>query len=237
MVANAYRLVGGASPSSRCYIAFAGTQTTWFQSVLNIPLIPVLRNRDVYPRSRIRIFSSRFPDPNIFHPGSRKYDPGCSSRIRILIFNFYPSRIPDPWVKKAPDPQHCLIQYLDSCECCRRKPELVVFTEMVATSRTYIRGLTLVSQEWLSESQEEYFRYFFQFGGQASSLVHSLSWLDHLTSPRYNVPVLYHPKEFQMSSGPFWSGHFKVANCVGIYVSMYSTFFPLYKYYEKLRSS
>ncbi len=52
------------------------------------------------------------PDPNLFHPGSRfrikevkyfntkkwflssrKYDPGCSSRIRILTF--YPSRIPD----------------------------------------------------------------------------------------------------------------------------------------------
>jgi hypothetical protein len=35
---------------------------------------------------------------------SWKYEPGCSSRIRIL--NFYPSRIPDPGVKKAPDPQH-----------------------------------------------------------------------------------------------------------------------------------
>jgi hypothetical protein len=33
---------------------------------------------------------------------SRKYDPGCSSRIRILIF--YPSLIPDQGVKKAPDP-------------------------------------------------------------------------------------------------------------------------------------
>jgi hypothetical protein len=33
---------------------------------------------------------------------SRKYDPGFSSRIRILIF--YPSRIPDPEVIKAPDP-------------------------------------------------------------------------------------------------------------------------------------
>jgi hypothetical protein len=59
------------------------------------------------------------PDPNIFHPGSvskefkyfnpkkwflssRKYDPGCSSQIRILIF--YPSRIPDLGVKKVPDP-------------------------------------------------------------------------------------------------------------------------------------
>jgi hypothetical protein len=59
------------------------------------------------------------PDPNCFHPGSRihikefkyfnpkncflssrKYDPGCSSRIRILIF--YPTRIQG--VKKAPDP-------------------------------------------------------------------------------------------------------------------------------------
>jgi hypothetical protein len=58
------------------------------------------------------------PGPNFFHPGSRigikefkyfnpknclssrKYDPGCSSWILI----FYPSPIPDPWVKKAPDP-------------------------------------------------------------------------------------------------------------------------------------
>ncbi len=74
--------------------------------------------------SRIRLFS--IPDPNFFHPGSeffdpgsaqknlsiltpkkwclssRKYDPGCSSWIWILTF--YPSRIPDPGVKKAPDP-------------------------------------------------------------------------------------------------------------------------------------
>jgi hypothetical protein len=73
----------------------------------------LLRIRDVYPR--IRIFP--IPDPNFFYPGyeffhpgsrvgikefeyfspkkwflsSRKYDPGCSSRIRILIFG--PSRI------------------------------------------------------------------------------------------------------------------------------------------------
>jgi hypothetical protein len=33
---------------------------------------------------------------------SRKYDPGFSSRIRVLIF--YPPRIPDPGVKEAPDP-------------------------------------------------------------------------------------------------------------------------------------
>ncbi len=66
--------------------------------------------------SRIRIFSIpdpgseffpfRISDPNFFHPGSaskyfnpqkwvlssRKYDTACSSRI------------PDPWVKRAPDP-------------------------------------------------------------------------------------------------------------------------------------
>jgi hypothetical protein len=35
---------------------------------------------------------------------SRKYDPGCSSRIRILTFTHPGSRIPDPGVKKAPDP-------------------------------------------------------------------------------------------------------------------------------------
>jgi hypothetical protein len=79
----------------------------------------VLRIRDVYPGSRIRLFS--IPDPGselfpsririkefkYFNPkkwflSSRKYDLGCSSRIRILTF--YPSRIPDPGVKKAPDP-------------------------------------------------------------------------------------------------------------------------------------
>jgi hypothetical protein len=69
-------------------------------------------------------FPSLIPDPNFFHPGSRisieefEYfnpilllkisvaDPGCSSRIRILTF--YPSRIPDPGVKKAPDPKSLL---------------------------------------------------------------------------------------------------------------------------------
>jgi len=40
----------------------------------------------------------------------------------------------------------------------RRKPELVTFTEMVATNKTYIRGLTIVSEEWLNEYQPDYFR-------------------------------------------------------------------------------
>ncbi len=87
----------------------------------------LLRIRDVYPGSRIRIFS--IPDPGSrvetipdsgsisrsasknlsvltkkLFLSSRKYDPGCSSRIRILIFS--PSQIPDPGIKKAriPDP-------------------------------------------------------------------------------------------------------------------------------------
>jgi hypothetical protein len=84
------------------------------------PKNSVLRIRDVYPGSRIQLFS--IPVPNCLHTGSasmnlsiltskkpnkwflssRKYDPGCSSRIRMLTF--YPSRIPDPGVKKAPDP-------------------------------------------------------------------------------------------------------------------------------------
>jgi hypothetical protein len=72
--------------------------------------------------SRIRIFSILNPGSApkslcIFNPkkwflSSRKYDPGCSSRNRILIFYpsriqiliFYPTRILDPGVKKAPDP-------------------------------------------------------------------------------------------------------------------------------------
>jgi hypothetical protein len=76
---------------------------------------------------------SRIPDPTFFHPGSRirtvsnpdphqrisiltpkkakkwflsskNYDPGCSSRIPDPDADFLPSRIPDPGVKKAPDP-------------------------------------------------------------------------------------------------------------------------------------
>jgi hypothetical protein len=82
------------------------------------------------PWSRIRLFSipdpgseffpSRIPDsheriyPKYFNPkkwflSSRKYDPGFSPRPRVRFLSFYPSRIQDPGVKKAPDldPQHC----------------------------------------------------------------------------------------------------------------------------------
>ncbi len=57
----------------------------------------MLRIRDVYPGFWIRLIS--IPDP-----GSTSKN---LSRIRILIF--YSSRIPDPGVKKVPDPdpQHC----------------------------------------------------------------------------------------------------------------------------------
>ncbi len=72
----------------------------------------MLRIRDVYLGSQIRMFP--IPDTNFIHPGSaskefkffdpkkwflgsRKYGPGCSSRIRIRT-------IPDPGDKKAPDP-------------------------------------------------------------------------------------------------------------------------------------
>jgi hypothetical protein len=68
--------------------------------------VSVLRIRDVYPGSeffpsRIRIEFKYFKPKKLFL-NSRKYDPVCASRIRILIF--YPSWIPDPGVKKAPDP-------------------------------------------------------------------------------------------------------------------------------------
>jgi hypothetical protein len=89
--------------------------------------LPVLRIRDVYPGSDF--FPSRIPDPICLHLGSasknlsiltqkkpkkwflssRKYDPGCSSRIpgcssRIPDPNADFLPIPDPGVKKAPDP-------------------------------------------------------------------------------------------------------------------------------------
>jgi hypothetical protein len=79
----------------------------------------VLRIRDVYPRSRIkgqkdsgsriRIKEFKYFLPKKLFLSFRKYDPGCSSQIRILIV--YPSqiqvskrpRITDPEVKKAPE--------------------------------------------------------------------------------------------------------------------------------------
>ncbi len=79
----------------------------------------MLRIRDVYPDpnffnpgSRIRFFS--IPDPGSASKNlsiltqkkwfltSRKYDPGCSSRIR----NFYPSRVQGSKRHRIPDPQH-----------------------------------------------------------------------------------------------------------------------------------
>ncbi len=85
----------------------------------------MLRIRDVSRGSEF--FPSRIPDPIFFYSGSRirikefkyfkpkmisklyeiQYDPGCSSRIRIPDPGFLPhprSQIPDPGVKKAPDP-------------------------------------------------------------------------------------------------------------------------------------
>jgi hypothetical protein len=82
---------------------------------LHLPLLqateitshPMLRIRDVYPGSeffpsRIRIKEFKYFYPKKWFLSSRKYDPGCSSRIRILVL--YPSQIPDPGIKKALDP-------------------------------------------------------------------------------------------------------------------------------------
>ncbi len=91
----------------------------------------VLRIRDVYPGSEF--FPSRIPDPHqrIFLPknwflSSRKYGPGCSSRIRILIFT-HPvsgsrsqkstsSEIPDPvaqhWMDRSVTTGFCFSNFL-----------------------------------------------------------------------------------------------------------------------------
>jgi hypothetical protein len=55
-----------------------------------------------HPESRIRITEFKYFNAKQLFLSSRKNDPGCSPRIRILIF----LPIPDPGIKKAPDPQH-----------------------------------------------------------------------------------------------------------------------------------
>jgi hypothetical protein len=61
---------------------------------------PVLRIRDVFTGSEF--FPPRIPDlyfnPKNLFLNSRKYESGCG------IPDFYTSQIPDPGVKKAPDP-------------------------------------------------------------------------------------------------------------------------------------
>jgi hypothetical protein len=63
--------------------------------------------------SRIRIKEFKYFKPKNWFQSSRKYDPGCSSRIRILTFS--PSRIPDPGVKKAPDPGSATLGHICTC--------------------------------------------------------------------------------------------------------------------------
>ncbi len=76
----------------------------------------MLRLRNVYPGSRIQIFSIQDPGSasmnliilNQKSNFSRKYDPRCSSRIRILIFTHPGSRIQGSTKHRIPDPEHCL---------------------------------------------------------------------------------------------------------------------------------
>ncbi len=67
----------------------------------------------LHPGSRIRIEEFKYFNPKKWFLRSRKYDPGCSSRIRML--NFYPSRIPGS--KKAPDPGSATLFY-NTVLCC-----------------------------------------------------------------------------------------------------------------------
>jgi hypothetical protein len=53
-----------------------------------------------HPGSRIRIKEFKYLIPKKWFLSSRKYDPGYPSRM----LTFYPFQIPDPGVKKAPDP-------------------------------------------------------------------------------------------------------------------------------------
>ncbi len=100
----------------------------------------VLRILDVYPGSQIRLFS--IPDLNFFHPrsrihmkefknfnpkncclSSRKYDPGCSSRIRIMIFTHPESRIQGSKRHRIldPDPQHCFSEINEITEVTKKE--------------------------------------------------------------------------------------------------------------------
>ncbi len=130
----------------------------------------MLRIRDVYPGSRL--FSIR--DPNFFHPGStsrnlsissfnpkisflgsRKYDPGCSSRIRIpvkkapdpgsRIQGSKRHRIPDPG-SRIPEPQHWDSFMRSFPVFCEEKPRNIKSNLKIHLFFTYFpcRGTSLI---------------------------------------------------------------------------------------------
>jgi hypothetical protein len=81
------------------------------------------------PRSSSKNLSILTPkNPKKWFLSSKKYDPGCSSRIRMLTF--YPSRIPDPEVKRhrIPDPQHWFLddESLVQCVPCTMRPVITI---------------------------------------------------------------------------------------------------------------
>jgi hypothetical protein len=94
----------------------------WLNSVLRIrdpdPTFSIPDPNCLYPGSRIRIKEFKYFiyfNPKKWFLSSRKYDPGCSSRIPDPDANFLP--IPDPGVKKAPDPgsgSATLVKFLDT---------------------------------------------------------------------------------------------------------------------------
>ncbi len=55
--------------------------------------------------SRIRMKEFKYFNPKKWILSSRKYDPGCSSRIWMLTL--YPSRIPGSKRHRIPETQHC----------------------------------------------------------------------------------------------------------------------------------
>jgi hypothetical protein len=74
-----------------------------FPQIINLPVLLI---RDVYSGSeffpsRVRIKDFKYVNPKKWFLSSQKYDPGCSSRIRILVF--YLSRIQGSKRHRNPD--------------------------------------------------------------------------------------------------------------------------------------
>jgi hypothetical protein len=88
----------GNHEDSMLFFEYVFTQTAW-ELAMTTSHQTVLRIRDVYPGSRIRIKEFNYFNPKNGLMISEKYDSGCSSWIRI----------PDPGSKRhrIPDKQHC----------------------------------------------------------------------------------------------------------------------------------
>ncbi len=107
VMALAPQVPGALVPLHRCVVWAAFFSVADPACLSRIRLFSIPDPGSELSPSRILIKEFKYCNPKNskkWFLSSKKYDPGCSSRIPDPDADFLPSRIPDPGVKKVPDP-------------------------------------------------------------------------------------------------------------------------------------